>query len=817
MRLKLTNFKCYEETEFNFGTIGLVLLEGPSGSGKSSIFHAINFALYDIGTKIISFGKTSCKVEFEFQDICIIRTKRPNRLIVNDIYEGLSAQSIINKKFGNTFDIAGYMCQNTINSFIFMSPLEKLNFMEKFAFSDIELETIKLRCKTIIKEKNEMLIHTTSQLEMAIKIIEEKPIPTKIIFPIKCSVKNQDIVAKNEHIHLKNTIVLVKKLNKHIQKILEEKQHLELMNIELQIKEEQISKLTEELNILEKEKSLTLYEGDEKLEEYQQQLEIIITSKEMQILEQTQIEDLKRINIMKENETSDLKNSILKLKDSLWLSHSKIETETMIQEYKSMIKDIHELHNLNKTLEQFKTNTTDYNKNNIFINEKKPELISKKELLKNFQLQQEIYTCPSCQSSLKFDETSTNLININFTPVPNIKKNINMKDLEYEISILENTISQKESDNKHIKNKKNQYDLISQKIQDINSQYDEPLLLSIKEGETELEYIQNYKHVQVQTEKQIDILNNKLNNNQFSASYINFVKIIQQNEQKIKMFISKNKKSLYNEENLRIIIQNQQKNKEILERLSNQIINISEQIKLYTNRINYIKNNHINKFKKIRDVNNLEKITTKKIKEIQILELNKQIHSENITKLEKYNIYIQEAKEYDIWKQKISILQQEEIEYKKQYAAIIELKEKIIEAESISISNIIETINTHVHIYLEKFFPENPINIQLLAFKETKKLNKPQINLSIEYKGMEADINMLSGGEKARIVLSFTLALADMFNTPLILLDESTSSLDSELTGEIIEGIKEISKDKLIIMVCHQVLTKAQFDNVIVL
>ena len=35
---------------------------------------------------------------------------------------------------------------------------------------------------------------------------------------------------------------------------------------------------------------------------------------------------------------------------------------------------------------------------------------------------------------------------------------------------------------------------------------------------------------------------------------------------------------------------------------------------------------------------------------------------------------------------------------------------------------------------------------------------------------MEADINMLSGGELSRVVLGYTLALGEMFNTPMILL-----------------------------------------------
>ena len=86
--------------------------------------------------------------------------------------------------------------------------------------------------------------------------------------------------------------------------------------------------------------------------------------------------------------------------------------------------------------------------------------------------------------------------------------------------------------------------------------------------------------------------------------------------------------------------------------------------------------------------------------------------------------------------------------------------------------------------------------------------------MQIEYKGMEADINMLSGGEISRIILAFALALGEMFNTPIMLLDECTSSLDQELTSIVMDGIRENFNGKLVIIVAHQVV-KGQFDKVI--
>ena len=163
MKITLKNFKCYENSTFDFGDEGVILLSGPSGAGKTSILSGIYFALFGTGTKVVRYGNSSCSVTFEFEGMTITRTKRPNRLVVDDIYEDDAAQTIINKKFGDTFKTTGYVSQNAADSFILMSPIEKLSFLEKFAFQDINLSEIKKRCKDLITERNETLIKTTSQ------------------------------------------------------------------------------------------------------------------------------------------------------------------------------------------------------------------------------------------------------------------------------------------------------------------------------------------------------------------------------------------------------------------------------------------------------------------------------------------------------------------------------------------------------------------------------------------------------------------------------------------------------------------------------
>ena len=70
-----------------------------------------------------------------------------------------------------------------------MSPLEKLAFLEKFAFRDVDLVKIKTKCKAYILQTSDALIGIVSQLEMAKKVLEEIDQPIEKKFPLKSTYK----------------------------------------------------------------------------------------------------------------------------------------------------------------------------------------------------------------------------------------------------------------------------------------------------------------------------------------------------------------------------------------------------------------------------------------------------------------------------------------------------------------------------------------------------------------------------------------------------------------------------------------------------
>lgn len=133
------------------------------------------------------------------------------------------------------------------------------------------------------------------------------------------------------------------------------------------------------------------------------------------------------------------------------------------------------------------------------------------------------------------------------------------------------------------------------------------------------------------------------------------------------------------------------------------------------------------------------------------------------------------------------------------------------EAEFVSYIKTLDTINEHAMVYLERMFDE-PISVRLEINDTSSKLN---MCTRIQYKGTEYDsIDELSGGEKQRCELAFLLAVNDMLQSKLLLLDECLNNLDAEVNTTILNYLKELCTDKLIIVISHEAVDGV-FDHTI--
>ena len=160
-------------------------------------------------------------------------------------------------------------------------------------------------------------------------------------------------------------------------------------------------------------------------------------------------------------------------------------------------------------------------------------------------------------------------------------------------------------------------------------------------------------------------------------------------------------------------------------------------------------------------------------------------------------------------------------EIKKSIQALEGLKAHLNKAEQQVFVDLLDRINAHAKFFVDRFFPDLPISATLQSFRDQDpndrkvKEARPQIKLEIEYQGSTLDsIDHLSGGEGARIMLAITLALSEIYDNPILLLDECTANLNEELVSIVLNTIKEHMPNKIVIIVAHQTVNGI-FDKVI--
>lgn len=101
-------------------------------------------------------------------------------------------------------------------------------------------------------------------------------------------------------------------------------------------------------------------------------------------------------------------------------------------------------------------------------------------------------------------------------------------------------------------------------------------------------------------------------------------------------------------------------------------------------------------------------------------------------------------------------------------------------------------------------FDNVAISLRMIGLKNKKEIEK-RVNYVLEavnmYRYRNRPASMLSGGEKQRVAI----ARAIVKNPSIVIADEPTGNLDSKNSLEIMNIIKAISKEKLVILVTHEV------------
>lgn len=853
--MSLSYFRCWDKLELKFSE-GTTLIKGQSGSGKSTIFQAIVWVLYGNLQKVAPHTNPKAKTEvvLKLKNFKIVRSKNPNRLIVNDKFEDKVAQSMINNEFGN-YDIwlsSSYIGQGCRNSFLTSPNAGKMELLNSIAFHEEDpsefISKLDSKISEIKNNYNNKLETFNKKMESFNQKIESLNCDDKKLSDDEKQKTIQDLKNNKRELEVQTKLKQQLEIDKGILKNL----HKELSILNSEIFEIPVIQINEDLLLLE---SLV-----DKLKRRDDLFLQFSKNKVIKLNIQFSEEDFKRVlseeirfknnfeickSLSLDYKQSAVQERIKKIQDCIDLQDDlkKDEERLSLEKSKNLIlKSIRELEIVKDVIFsipeiKFKEITPpNFSKYNTETISQELENLSHKLGEKQCHLShiikcKDILSCPHCQGNVRFNSIS--LIKINDSPV-----------------------SQKEIDScrSEIKQFTDQINDLKAKIVNLNSEHNKIRLIYEKELQEENRRIDNLRQksekikLEIQTQK-VQRENRILKIQEKKNELIEI-------DKKIKSYTILNVKGLLlNKKELQeiqIVLQ-KLKSVEFLDFIkisSSEIRKNLEDQKLYDIYLT-IKDKYLKCLEEIED--NYKNIPLnevlfkiKKIKDyeqqVSIVKMKKEINERNIVnlklKIEKFTKNLIEEPDLSIFKSKIENLEQiliidqqltilyeekyqlkiereELIKLNEEHASTHQLKHIATETECDALEQVISNINSSTEDICNSLF-DKEIKLNLNSFK-TNKTNsavKPNINFTISYSGgIYENINQLSGGENDRVSLALTLSLNKLLSSPFIMLDESLSSLDMNFKETALKTIKEHTNG-IILIILHDYI-EGNFDDVI--
>ncbi len=807
MKLCLTNFCCWEKEEFIFPDTGNILLSAPSGFGKTSIVRAIMFAIFGTGYKIIMHGKRNCRVELTYKDLHIVRSKGPCRLVVNGTLEDEAAEAIIRKYFdSNMF----YLKQGGNSNFVTMGPTDKLAYLEQIVFHNIDIVGMKAKIKDIIKQRGDMLATKKTQLQSIEDVLGELVVLPIVDLPNDIrSTSSSDANCKYKELYIES------------KKIAQDRQTYDQM---IHRQNQCILQLDSEKRILcDKERQfdrclvqISEYDNvDTRLYNCQSILQYILDADAYDKLREEYIAQKEVYESIKSRQNS-LKEKIDAIENKIGNNiGNNIGIGNNTERGNNVGNNIgNNIGNIEKCIDQYKKYASDYylrksleeEFDSIFIKHA-PEYYSKaietlSTVLQNAESKMKdmdgSYTCPQCNVGLKLQSD---------TLVIDQGQEYNREETHrviIETKSALDSLKQEYHTSMKCTDRKTQ---LQSKIQTFQIDMDiDSIMSTLRHYEDEYKTMISEQALINEYKSQLHTTNVKYTNVKISMNDIQR----QCKQLALKMIVPDVPQPYDPIDQIKQDIENLQRQSGLLTHYIDEKNAIETDIKAIKNRIETITEEKVHIDKQVTSL-------------ADVIERQEYIHSMlNIYQMEmdlfaRYEAYKTSKDTYDMYQSKRSLLETEIQSVEKLVVSACLFKEAVLKSETTALSNLIYTLNLSVQTYLDVFFEKEPLQARVLCVKHSKtgKKQKPEVNITLHHKGNQVDLDSLSGGELDRVILAFSLAMADMTNSPLVLLDECVSSLD-QVNADIVFDciIKTNRNNKLVILIAHQIVT-GMFDSML--
>lgn len=800
MKLLLINFRSFDREEIYFERDKLTLISGDSGVGKTTILMGIMFAFGEDFKDIVKHGCRKCRVILEIDDIIIQRQKGPKRVILKDngrTYENKEADARISELFPHAK--LGYVSQQAHKYFISASPKDQLEYIEQIAVDRNYVDIINEKCKKLIHHRKIDLLKTCQEETTMKNQLEDLGIARP-----KCTipdVSEEDVMSLHEEVNRAEAEYNVcKGENRRLLQLEEELANIQDVSESVADIEYNIKKVTEQnfqwKKYCEARMKMDMNEPVLSTDLIEKQ-SLNILKRKMLSRDVTRYNDVKKKLKYVQDEIDSLQLPDLPFEFSESLLYDMQMYEKLLQRRKDKYKYSTLIENLNKCIPESKY-TVQYLENikkQRQLLEEKRSAWKRLEKLKGMSI---LYSCPYCNEKIcltkgrlfKWHESTLCLENAakyeheitilaaTCSGMDDIERDVEdtlFIDVENELQKNEDVHKEKETIEKQIATLVHKRDDIC--IDGFTGLEEKLLLLHTPNIVHDMEvYKDRYDRCKLLSDK-VTFLAQQMSELDYAVSEYNSIAKPEYDIDQL------NKLKKHND----IYMHNEAQCKELLcEEPTEDVSHYKQLLRAATQK------KHITK-----ELNKIA-ITANNLDEMYAT-LN-----ENKRKLQvmRRNLSMKEARES--WS-KVDMVSEKKNDLNVSYPRAIRLQALIKDAETKALENVIEQINFYTQMFVDRFIDNLYVEF---SFKEN---NKMVIN--VVHHGHKTNLTSLSGGEYARVALAVTLAMAELHSVNILLLDESTASLDHETTSSVLESIKDTFSGT-VLCVAHQTV-KGMFDRVI--
>ena len=848
MRLTLENFRCYKAQTFEIPENGISLISGDSGKGKTTIFKAINFVLYDDEKKVASFGSRKCKAELQFTfqnfEITAVRTKTPNHLtlsvIINQEGEETElklqddpAQAWINQHLGCHFLQTCYMSQKCLNNF-FTQPREvRAELLRSLCVQSIDIDNIKSTIKDHIKNRKTSLYSATSEYnfvksEMVHRGFQSETLQEPLC-PHGCHPNNvEQTKLEVLDLHKDNWSKLqvaqrqVVRLNESLQECL--KRASSVATYQVQLQDAKIKLKEADLRCAEKIQSNESIVQEVREQLVQLELQQKLQSKQSELLVLQQELEAKRVQELS-TITSEIEHNSFDVRQLKDAEDELVYMQTCVKAFEEIKVAWKKLNDSLKAQVVLDASSLKFcceeAKQLSYWNLVEPDIHStqlqeslnqQNKLLADLkkQLNTTFHKCPSCQITLAY-------INNAIILHDKIRLQDEVKSLEKEIALSSSVLKEQLLAESRFKAAlKNHHELVF--IIDQYSDYLEEnvpeLANDISKNKEEIKWLKNQEmELKSLQQKKQDLLNPKPHN---------VVLFLKKEIQQIQLKLSSTNRMVDVEESgdLDQLHQDLQQQLSLEEdKLTDYKVQLGIQKEWNTKRVQL--QDTIVRLERLIDQCTKDDV---ELLQREIFKLNEeiQVRSEKSTSLEhrknvlvnwqlENNQYIEYRRLYD----KMQMVEEEVSKHERAYKTSLNLLSLVQESESLAMQVFLQQLNEECEKHLEIMFgPEMTLKVIYGDQSKDKETPKYFVDVMLFRNGEEIDYSSLSGGECDRCALALFLSFNKIAKSPMLLLDECLSSLHAESVEAIVDHIKQEFREKICIMTLHQT-TKGIFDQIV--